>query len=151
MSKPKGALQEAVKLLSYRPRSVQEITLRLRHKKYPEEEIAEATNKLLDWGYLDDNKFAEDWIQSRFLNKPMGSIRLREELKLKGISTEIINFRLEEAFETVSEFEIALKLAYSKHTNKANWNKTAGFLKMRGFSYSTIISVREALGISREW
>lgn len=146
-SSVQDAMQDALRLLTYRPRSVHELTVRLRGKNHPEASIAEVVAKLETWGYLNDAKFAEDWICSRLLNKPMGSIRLRSELRAKGVSSDIINEKLQEAFEAVSEFDVAYRLARSKLISPEDWNRLAGLLKRRGFSYDIVSSVGEALGL----
>lgn len=138
----------ALKLLGYRPRSIHELTVRLREKQHPDEAIRETIGKLEGWGYLNDDRFAEDWIRSRFINKPMGAQRLREELRGKGVSLDIIDIKLEEAFNIRSEFEIACDLASSKLRKSGDWRKVSGLLKRRGFSYDTIISVGNSLGVS---
>jgi len=144
-------MQDALRLLTYRPRSVHELTVRLRNKNYPEESISEVVAKLESWGYLNDAKFTEDWIRNRLQNKPMGSIRLRSELRAKGVSSEIINEKLKDAFAETSEFEVAYTLVISKlgspgeQMSAEDWNRLAGLLKRRGFSYETVASVGAAL------
>lgn len=141
------AMQDALKLLTYRPRSVYELILRLQKKGHSQASAAKTAAKLEEWGYLNDKKFAEDWIRNRLLNKPMGKIRLRQELKLKGISRDIIEAKLEEAFAEVSEFETASRLACSKLKKPDDWGKVAGLLKRRGFSYEIIRSIGLSLGL----
>lgn len=150
MGKSDDALQYALRLLGYRPRTVHEITERLMKKDYSEESVCEAVTKLKEWGYLDDIRFTEDWIQNRFASKPMGPIRLQSELRKKGIASEIITEKLDEAFDATSEFELARRLARSKYRNESDWRKVAGLLKRRGFSYSVIVSVREDLGVAAD-
>lgn len=150
MIKEESSMQYALKLLAYRPRSVYELTLRLKKRNFPEEDVCETIAKLQEWGYLNDNEFAENWIQNRMLNKPMGALRLREELRKKGISPEIINAKIEEAFAVSSEFDIARALASSKLTKSSNWEKIARMLIRRGFSYDTVESVRKSLDLASD-
>ena len=146
-----AAMKYALKLLTYRPRSVHELTVRLQKKQFSEEVVAETIARLIDWDYLNDEKFTDAWIQYRILNKPMGAIRLKQELREKGVPKEIINAKLEEAFSVNSEFDIARKLANSKLNRSKNWPQVARMLIRRGFSYDTVEAVRESLGIAADW
>lgn len=144
------SMKDALRLLAYRPRSEYELIMRLGAKGYSKEQISVTTAQLRKWGYIDDQKFTELWVQSRLLNKPMGTIRLKKELREKGISNAIIESTIENAFDDTSEFQIARNLAYSKMDTIDNWAKVAGILKRRGFSYDIIISVGKSLGITEE-
>lgn len=150
MVESKDAMQYALRLLGYRQRSVNEISLRLIEKDYPEETVNDVIARLKDWGYLNDLRFAEDWIRNRFASKPMGPQRLQFELKQKGIASDIIEAKLAEAFAEVSEFELACSLAESKLKDVSDWKKVAGLLHRRGFSYSVITSVKVFLGVTFE-
>lgn len=143
-----STMQDALRLLTYRPRSVQEISLRLHAKGHSEVSVIDTVAKLKAWGYLNDIQFAENWIRNRLLNKPMGTIRLRAELQAKGVSGDIINTQLQEAFSVVSEYEVAYNLAASKFKTPEDWKRIAGLLERRGFSYDILNSVKEALKLA---
>ena len=141
-----ASMQAALKLLSRKPRSIHEIIEGLQNKQHTEAAIAETVSRLIEWGYLNDSKFAEDWITGRLRNKPMGPLRLRKELEEKGISSTIIDSKLEERFDSQTEFEIAHQLAiFYLNKPSANWSKAAGFLERRGFSCETINAVLDSL------
>jgi len=152
MNAPNNAMQEAMKLLAYRSRSVHEMTARLQDKGYSDGDISETINRLLEWGYLNDSQFAENWVKSRLRNKPMGPIRLRKELQQKGISKEIIDLVLDREISSDLEFQIARGLAFcSLKGQPSNWEKVAGLLQRRGFSFDIINAVKESLDLDERF
>lgn len=148
MPKPKNRLQTnwlakakkyAFLLLRYRPRSEREIYQRLKQKKFEEVVIKETLLFLKGRSLIDDSCFAKDWIESR-LKKPFGIKKIREELKLKGISEEIIDSRIQEAEKEYCEEETAGKLARQRFDRlkdvgpqKAK-RRVLAYLLRRGFS-----------------
>lgn len=152
MSVQSNAIQDALKLLAYRSRSVHEMTMRLQDKGYSDSDISETINRLLEWGYLNDSQFAEDWVKNRLRNKPMGSIRLRKELQQKGISNEIIDLVLEKEYSQDLEFKTARGLAFiSLKGQPSNWGKVAALLQRRGFSFDIINAVKGSLDLDERF
>ena len=135
----------ALKFLSFRARSTHEIKSRLKDKGFNDQTIHATIEFLLDYNFLDDYKFAKGWIDSRTLLKPMGSWRIKQELKQKGIKEEIIESTLEMlTFE--KELSLAEELALKKTTRgPLKRSKLEGFLARRGFSGQTIRQVLESL------
>ncbi len=83
-------LNRAIKLLSYRPRSVAEISLRLRHASALPSQIDQVIAKLTALDLLDDLKFSRWWVDQRVNASPRGNIALNQELGQKGVSRDII-------------------------------------------------------------
>lgn len=80
----------AATFLAVRPRSVAETRRRLRHLGYPHGLIEQVLERLIEMGYLDDEAFAQAWIESRDRARPRGEVALRRELALKGVSQETV-------------------------------------------------------------
>ena len=59
-------------------------------------------------GYLDDEAFARWWAEARAAGRRVGSVRLRQELRAKGIARELAAAAVAAAFEEASELERAL-------------------------------------------
>ena len=90
---------KALKLLSYRARSVAEIRSRL-EKITPDQSLIDGVvNRLKGDGLLDDVSFARWWVKQRQSHRPRGNFGLTVELKKKGISEEIIDQVLPDAAE----------------------------------------------------
>ncbi|MFC1674722.1 regulatory protein RecX [Candidatus Omnitrophota bacterium] len=131
-------------LLKFRQRSVKELSARLK-KKFDAQTAREVVRFLKKKDFIDDSRFARDWIASR-LKKPLGLKRIRRELKIKGISEKIIDLQLEPLQDSYSEEDVIFGLACKRfkllkgvETVKAK-RRLFGYLARRGFSYSGIIN-----------
>jgi SOS response regulatory protein OraA/RecX len=87
---PAVVLEAAAAFLAVRPRSVDETRRRLGHLGYAAAPIEIVLDRLLAFGYLDDEVFARTWVESRDRAHPRGESALRRELARKGIDREII-------------------------------------------------------------
>jgi len=142
------AMDKAIALLASRARTEKEIVDALRKNAYPEEAIARVMARLLEAGYLNDADFAEHWAASR-INKGMGSLRIRMELRQKGVSQE----EIDEALSSLDEEEIlsgavriAEKAARGKDlSSSADRQKILSALARRGYDFSTAKQALEAL------
>ena len=79
------AKHRARSLLSYRMRSVKEIRDKLSLKKFREEAIDQVVHDFLQVGLLDDSQFAQAFVQTRLIQKPVSRRLMASELKQKGI------------------------------------------------------------------
>lgn len=88
---------QALNLLSYRPRSVAEISRRLKAKGFGKYLIQRIITWLLDKGYLNDAEFARAMVRSKTEgSKPLGSFVLRRKLLQAGVDDENIEVVLGE-------------------------------------------------------
>ena len=93
-SKPLSSPYEAaVQFLANRPRSVAEIRRHLRGKRYDDEAIDGAIDKLRAQRYVDDLDFAKYWVEQRSRFRPKGDRALVSELSSKGVARETIDAR----------------------------------------------------------
>lgn len=141
---------DALRLLSFRPRSVEELKDRLRLKKHPEALIEEVIGSFRKQGLLDDTKFAKLYAESRVYSRPTGKRQLEADLKKKGLSSELVS-RTIAAIPDYDEKKMAKDLVWKRFNKMAgipDEKKKArlfGFLKRRGFETNTIFSVIEEL------
>ena len=134
------ALDKAVSLLESRARTEKEIVSALRKNAYPEQTIARVMARLHEEGYLNDAAFAEQWTSARTA-KGMGARRIRQELRLKGVSQNDID----EALAAADEKEIhqaavrmAEKAARGRDlSNPGDRQKVIAALARRGYDFST--------------
>ena len=141
------ARTDALRYLSYRPRTEAEVQSRLR-RRYSLPLVNEVLQELKRQGLLNDAKFATQWVASRISHKPRSSWVLKRELRAKGVDGELA----EQAAQAVDDEESAYR-AGLKHAGKqeaADFDtfrrRLGGYLKRRGFSDS--VSRRT---ISRIW
>ena len=101
--------QAALHLLAYRPRAEQELRVRLRSKKFPNASVEWCLRLLEEEGLIDDSAFASAFVLSRIRLRPRGRFRLSQELREKGVSAEVAEQAIEQAFsnEETSEQDLA--------------------------------------------
>ncbi len=144
-----GAKNYVYKLLSRRMYTRKEIYNKLQSRKYSEKVIQDVISLMEEYGYTNDKKFAEEWIESRMRTKPKGKIALRQELMRKGIDESIIEHALESKIEGSKLFETAMELArrkiksYNKDDALTAKRKLMNFLTRRGFDFETINNIVE--------
>ena len=136
------ALKHSVSLLARRPYSKKEIISRLIRLRYTAEVAELVVNKLEKENILNDEDFCEEWTSFR-LSQHYGFEMIRRELKLKGISDEIITDVFNRR-DTDEEFENALKLAaktwkkISRGTDiRRNRQKVIASLVRKGYDWNT--------------
>ncbi len=135
------AMMRAYDLLARRPRSVHEMRDYLKRKDYEPELIEKILNALSEREYLDDEKFAKAWVESRRLLKHTSKRRLQSELQQKRIPADIIA-RVLEADET-DEQEV-LKDVVAKKRSQSRYQddqKLIAYLLRQGFNYDDIKTV----------
>jgi len=135
------ANMRALDYLSRRPRSEWELRDYLKRKDYDSPTIDIILNKLSDYGYIDDVKFAQAWINSRRMLKPTSLRRLRQELMQKHVSKE----NIEAALETdEGDEKSALKELISKKRQQTRYQdeqKLIAYVLRQGFNYSDVKAV----------
>ncbi len=100
-------MNRAVKLLAAKPRSIGELRERLLEKAWTNDEIVNLVlEKLKEYGYLDDEKYAVDLALSKLRQKPQGKRRLQQAMSQKKLDRETLDGALEFAFEKMPESEL---------------------------------------------
>jgi len=138
------AMQKAVRFLGYRARSTQEVRANLEKNEIPEAAIEFTLRRLQENGLLNDQEFAQTWIENRNTFRPRSRRALSLELRRKGLDDEIVSQALD---ENVDENILALAAAqkYARKVSGLAWlefrKKLGGFLGRRGFSYGVIAPV----------
>jgi len=99
----------------------------------------EVIDQLNDYGYIDDEEFAEQFVLSRIKNRPRGKFVLVSELISKGVDKEIARQKVDELVE--DEYEV-LKRTYNKKFKEEKITikdrKKIDFLQRKGFSWDLI-------------
>lgn len=103
------ALEQAVRFLSYRPRSIREIRQNLKEKGTDAPVIDQVIDRLEALGYVDDLAFARYWVQNRDEFRPKGPLALRQELNHKGVSPRLIDQALDELDFADAAYRAALQ------------------------------------------
>ncbi|MEK6759622.1 MAG: regulatory protein RecX [Deltaproteobacteria bacterium] len=152
------ALSTALRYLSTRPRSVFEVRERLSKKGFSPADIEKTIDSLTLAGYLDDTKFGRMLSASRLRHKNWGLLKIRNELKMKGVSVEIIEDVLgADAKESeAGAAREALEKWSRRNRIKPPIDRIAAgrafrFLQSRGFSSGVALSTIKGIGsVSQE-
>lgn len=98
----------------------------------------EVFSKLIQKGYVDDRKFAEYYVENRFVKKGISQRRMRMELTKKGISKEIIEEVLRDGDRSDEE---EIKKIIAKKRSKYDDEKLVSYLVRQGFDYQLVQSL----------
>lgn len=134
------AKERAMRYLSYRPRSVDEVRRNLLRKDVDEELVERVIAYLCEYSYLNDRDFASYWVEQRETFKPRGRLALQQELRQKGVARAIAD----EAVQEVDEADAARRAAGKRvrrwsHLPYDEFRKKLGrYLQRRGFRYGVI-------------
>ncbi len=101
----------ALRLLAIRGRTVSEMKERLLKKGFLPEEVEETLHRLLEQGYLNDQRFALDWAKGRLARAPVGRQRIASELKARGVGEAAIRKALTEVYAQTDEYQLASRAA----------------------------------------
>lgn len=100
---PAVVLEAAARFLEARSRSVHEVRRRLTGAGYRPDLVDGAVARLTELGMLDDEVFAQAWVESRDRARPRGERAIREELRVKGLDRAVIDGVLETRRGVVSD------------------------------------------------
>lgn len=157
-------LGSALRFVSYRPRSEQEMRLFLMNKgkkwRIDTEVVETVIERMRELGYVNDRTFAAWWIEQRRDFRPKGIIALTHELMKKGVERSIIQDVLpktrtsaqdKKSDDAPSERELALRaiekrfVRWQKLPLMEKKQKIYAYLARRGFTPGTITSVIDEL------
>ena len=147
----RSAREDALRLLEYRQRSVNELARRLAAKGHSQDVIEEVIAGLRRVDLLDDAAFSKQWVRSRLAQRPTGRRGLNWELRRKGIPNDLIDEALQEISDE-DELEAALKAIHGKlktATSDPSGEKRrlVSLLRRRGFGWETVsTALAQALG-----
>jgi regulatory protein len=131
------AYDHAIRYLGFRPRSQAEVERYLREKDYPPEVIAQTIQRLQQQQFVDDQAFAQFWLENREKFKPRGRQALRYELRQKGLASDVIDEALTDLDEDESAWgAVSSKLSRWRNLDEQTFKqKVMAFLSRRGFNY----------------
>ncbi|WP_191601291.1 regulatory protein RecX [Marinomonas algicola] len=130
----------ALRKLSYREHCTKDLKTKLFKYTDEPELIEEVITLLKESNYLNDKRFAEIYVRSKF-TKGIGEIRVRQELKMKNIQQDDIANALNQP--EIDWFELAVKVKTKKQPDHQSLSfsdtaKLRRFLQSRGFTFDQI-------------
>ena len=132
--------EAAIQLLSRRDHGIYELGQKLTIKGYESAEITQAVQLCLEYGYLDDFRYAKSQVRQH-VYKGHGERRIRQELSLKRVAEHDVDAAIGE--EQPDWFELAKETAWKKFKGQKaedakEYAKQVRFLQYRGFSFDQI-------------
>ena len=147
------AKQAAVNLLSYRPRSIKEVSNRLVHKGWNMDLADRVTGELVDKGYLNDEEFAAIFARDKAKNKCLGPVALKSELIKTGVAQKIIEQTIEAVYSKYPADELIQRLMKKRGIDldvplvKKEKQRFINLLKRKGFTWDQMESVVRNLSV----
>ncbi|WP_350345031.1 regulatory protein RecX [Proteinivorax tanatarense] len=138
----KKAIGKALRYLSYRARTELELKNYLDKKGVPQRDIEEIISELKNYGYINDDEYATQFINYQAFTKLKGPQKIKFELTKRGISRET----MDSVFESleIDFLEIAKKVTVKKKSTKTA-QQLYGHLIRRGFYHNHAMYAIKAL------
>lgn len=141
------AFNSALNSLDYRDHSEREIRTKLL-RKYDADCVEEAVRKLVELDLVNDERYAENYARELYEHKKFGKMRIKSELRAKGIAAGIANEAVDALFEEEEPdniqriVDIIGKRYYNRMNDDVGRKKVFAALQRMGYSFSDI---REAM------
>jgi regulatory protein len=136
-----SASARAVSYLANREHSALELTQKLLKAGFDELDVETVITQLQQAGLQSDHRYAESYVSSR-ANRGYGSVRIKMELKERGVDAEIITESLQQA--EIDWFALATdvrckRFGEQKPEDYKSRAKQQRFLQYRGFTHEQIM------------
>ena len=139
-------MDTSVKYIDRRLRSINELRDYLKNKEEDTIIIEEVIDKLIDYKYLDDDRFTKTFIKDKLNFTNWGDYKIKNELKRLGVNEEIIYNNISniddniyyERINKIIDKDISINKKYSGIKLK---NKIYNHLLTLGYSKEKVISI----------
>lgn len=134
-----AAREVCLRLLSASPRTRAQLADALRRKNIPDDVAERVLGRFTDVGLIDDEAFAQAWVQSRHAGRGLARRALAAELRHRGVPDETVN----DAVETLDPAQeeqtaralVRRKLPATKGVDPAKrMRRLMGVLARKGYS-----------------
>jgi len=139
-SDPKEVRRKAMDWLARREYGHAELVARLEKAGYDADVVLHELDRLADEGLQSDHRYAGSFVQSR-INQGKGPVRIRQELKERGLAGAAIDVALDEAGADWFDLARAVRLRKFGDELPADFKEKARqmrFLQYRGFDSEQI-------------
>jgi regulatory protein len=136
----------ALRKLTAQARTRHELDRALQRKNVPDEVAASVLDRLEEVGLVDDQAFAQDWVESRQRRRHLSRSALRRELQAKGVDRDHVDAALA-TVDTSDELTAARALVAKKSGASrglaplVRHRRLAAALARRGFGSGIIATV----------
>jgi len=153
--KAPNPLTHALKLLTIRPRSKEELKQLLLDRNYSIKEINEVISRLIELDYLNDIKFMESWCYYRKHISPKSRWFVKRELLIKGISPDDLEEHFDHFYSEEEELSCLKRIIEKKmskgnlmeiNSDKKDYQRIVSALLRKGFKHNLILDMFNQLG-----
>lgn len=144
---PEAAAREiCLRMLTASPRTRAQLADALRRRNIPDEVIEHVLGRLGDVGLVDDEAFAQAWVQSRHVGRGLAGRALAAELRRRGVADDTVKqavSALEPEQEEQTAHELVLRrLPATRGQDPAKrMRRLVGMLARKGYSPGLAYSV----------
>lgn len=146
-----GALSRKMRTVAELKRLMRE---RVRQQSNGNEIIESVVERLKQQRYLNDTQYATSYSQYRQENEKFGRMRVVQDLKAKGVHSDVIDKTVGIAYAGVNEEKLAREFLHKKRKKKPNdQRETARIFRMlvrAGFSSKVIMKVLKSWDVEDE-
>lgn len=140
----KQAKLKALSLLTDMDRTEEQLRQKLKQKSYEDDVVEQAIDYVKSFGYIDDFKYAQRFVENRKKTKSRQEISAM--LSQKGVSRQLIADALEMCYSSEDAVEAIRHLAEKKHyspekSTDKEIKKIYDYLLRKGFYYEDIRQV----------
>lgn len=142
----KEAYNKALELLSFKDYTSFEIKTKLYKKDYDDDVIENVINKLIEYNFINDERYANNYLSYSLKYKKHGKNKIVYSLRQKGIDKSILSSL---SFDEDKEYEYALILGEKKFNklkeDKNKKEKIYRYLLSRGYNIGVTLKVIETI------
>lgn len=148
----RAAFIAGLRLLSYHDHSEKEMVNKLCQKGHIKDYVLNAVEKLCEYGYVNDERYAENLAEKLLRSKGMSIRGIKSELICKGISREIADNVIERLdFDPILRIIELLNTKYSRNlSDEKGIKKTVASLQRLGYGWSDIKSALRSVEAETE-
>jgi regulatory protein len=139
----------AVRALGDRAHSAGELRQKLSRRAASPEDIDVVLAKLREIGYLNDQRFAENFASARLENQGFGKMRVLRELRQRRVAPQMAEQVTEKTFEETNETDLIEAFLKRKYRGKdlgtflkEEKNLSSAFRRLRYAGFSSSESIR---------
>lgn len=144
---PAAVYLYALRLLGFRDYTAAGLTKRLLEKGFAKEDAEAAVKKVVEQGYLNDEKYAKRFAEHAVSSGRYAGFRLRMEMRKRGFADSLIEDAVNKAEDERDESSDILSLverkfgdfSYAAADDKQK-RKVFSYLQRKGYPISSIIS-----------
>lgn len=147
----KQILIKSASFCAYQERTLKEVRQKLREWEVIEEDAEPVIAELIAQNYLNEERFARSFARGKFRVKKWGRLKIRQEMKLRGLSNELIQKGLTEidgdAYEEVLRDLLEKKARSLRGESLAVKQKIVRFALSRGFESDIVWDLLKTIGL----